>query len=92
MADRLFTRPDIAGCYVVFRCTRAEETVRVTDALRQDGIDFRFWYGQGVHQHRYFAGLPHQPLKVTDDFRRISSACLSRPTYRTTVSRGLLPR
>ena len=66
LADRLFARPDIGGCYVIFRCADSEETARITDSLRKDGIEFRFWYGGGLHRQSYYARLPREPLDVTD--------------------------
>ena len=37
----------------------------VFSALRAGGIDYRFWYGQGLHRHGYYADALHEDLAVT---------------------------
>jgi len=58
LADRLYTAPDIAPNYVLFRCRDTAEAARVQRGLRQGGIDFRFWYGGGLHHQTHYADIP----------------------------------
>jgi dTDP-4-amino-4,6-dideoxygalactose transaminase len=65
-ADRLITAPTIASCYVLFRCAELKEQVRITESLKRNGVDFRLWYGEGVHRQTYFVGLARDSLEVTE--------------------------
>jgi dTDP-4-amino-4,6-dideoxygalactose transaminase len=38
----------------------------VQRSLRQAGIDFRLWYGEGLHRQTYFANMLRDALRVTD--------------------------
>ncbi len=64
--DRFYGAPDIAPNYALFRCRDAAEADRVGQHLRQNGIDFRRWYGMGLHRQTYCAGLSRDALDVTD--------------------------
>jgi dTDP-4-amino-4,6-dideoxygalactose transaminase len=66
LPNRLFASPDIGSCYVLFHCVDAQQTAWIQDTLRYNGIDFRLWYGEGLHRQSYYAGVPHGPLDVTD--------------------------
>lgn len=65
--NRLITTPLIAGCYVLFRCFGMEETTRVKESLGRKGIDFRLWYGHGLHHQTYFTGVAHESLDATEE-------------------------
>jgi dTDP-4-amino-4,6-dideoxygalactose transaminase len=65
--DRLITAPLIAGCYVLFRCFGIEETARVRESLGRKGIDFRLWYGNGLHHQTYLTGVAHESLNATEE-------------------------
>jgi dTDP-4-amino-4,6-dideoxygalactose transaminase len=66
LAERLHAAPRVAGCYVLLRCVDRLEVDHVQRDLRDDNIEFRFWYGGGLLQQSYFSDLPHEPLPVTD--------------------------
>jgi dTDP-4-amino-4,6-dideoxygalactose transaminase len=66
LSDRLFAPPDIGMTYVIFACLSSEEAARVQDALRGDNIDSRLWYGGGLQTHSYFANLPGEQLRTTE--------------------------
>jgi len=66
LGKRLITAPDISSCYVLLRCADAGESARVQASLRASGVEFRLWYGQGVHAQTWFAQSPRDPLPVTD--------------------------
>jgi dTDP-4-amino-4,6-dideoxygalactose transaminase len=57
--------PDIASCYALFVARDVMQAKRIQDALSAQRIDFRLWYGNGLHSQDYFRGLPHGPLPVT---------------------------
>jgi len=66
LRGRLVTAPDVAGCYVLFRCSTSDEARRIGDSLERSAVDYRLWYGLGVHQQTYFRGLPRDDLAATD--------------------------
>jgi dTDP-4-amino-4,6-dideoxygalactose transaminase len=65
LLERFFASPNVSGCYALFHCVK-EEVARVRESLQRHGVDFRLWYGSGLHHHAYFANLPHERLEVTD--------------------------
>jgi dTDP-4-amino-4,6-dideoxygalactose transaminase len=67
LSQRFHGPPELAGCYALFQCAGAPETNRVQRSLERHGIDFRLWYGGGVHRQSYFADLPSDDLRTTDD-------------------------
>ncbi len=67
LSERFYGPPDIAGCYALFECLGVEEAVHVQRSLNLEGVDFRLWYGMGLHRQSYFAELPRDALPVTDD-------------------------
>ena len=66
LGGRLVTAPDVAGCYVLFRCSSTDEARCVQDSLEQSSIGYRLWYGLGMHQQTYFTGLPRDDLATTN--------------------------
>jgi dTDP-4-amino-4,6-dideoxygalactose transaminase len=66
LLDRFIASPDVSGCYGLFRCLGMEEAACVKDRLRRHGVDFRLWYGRGLHHQTYFAHLQHEHLDVTE--------------------------
>jgi dTDP-4-amino-4,6-dideoxygalactose transaminase len=67
LADRLYTAPDIAPNYVLFRCCNAAEAERASRSLSANHIDFRLWYGRGLQHQAYYTDRPHLELAVTDE-------------------------
>jgi dTDP-4-amino-4,6-dideoxygalactose transaminase len=67
LSERFYGPPDIAGCYALFRCAGEQEAARVQQCLARHGVDFRLWYGEGLHRHTYFADLPRDALPATED-------------------------
>ena len=57
--------PDIASCYALFSCKDSFEAERVRSNLLRDRIDFRMWYGSGLHVQHQFADLPRDTLPNT---------------------------
>jgi dTDP-4-amino-4,6-dideoxygalactose transaminase len=66
LAARLVTAPEISASYVLLHCKSAEEARRVRAALARAGVDYRLWYGAGLHAHASFSGVRLEPLEVTD--------------------------
>jgi dTDP-4-amino-4,6-dideoxygalactose transaminase len=66
LSSRLFTAPDIASCYVLYRSEGVREATCVAEALAAGNIGFRSWYGGGVHSQPHYEGVSHDPLPVTD--------------------------
>jgi dTDP-4-amino-4,6-dideoxygalactose transaminase len=51
---RLWGPPDISCAYVLLECADAAQAARVVQALADDQIDTRLWYGTGLHDHDAF--------------------------------------
>ena len=51
---RLWGPPDISCAYVILECADAAQAARVVQALADDQIDTRLWYGTGLHDHDAF--------------------------------------
>ena len=66
LADRLVCMPDVAPNYVLLHCQSMGESESVQSSLRQSRIDFRLWYGGGLHHQTYFAYVPRGSLEVTE--------------------------
>lgn len=66
LADRLIVAPDIASCYVLFQAGDAGEATRVGEALAEARVEFRVWYGRGIHTEPYFHEVSRDGLQVTD--------------------------
>jgi dTDP-4-amino-4,6-dideoxygalactose transaminase len=67
LSGRLHATPEIAPVYALFGCRDAAEGRRVAASLRRHRVDFRLWYGKGLHHQTYYADLPRDDLPVTDD-------------------------
>lgn len=65
LADRIVADTDRANAYALFVATSAAEAERATTALIGDGIEFRRWYGLGLHRQPAFAACPHDGLATT---------------------------
>ncbi len=65
--SRVFTAPDICSSYALFESDDAAQSQRVQTALQAQGVEFRLWYGLGLHRQSYFADCPRPGLPVTDD-------------------------
>jgi dTDP-4-amino-4,6-dideoxygalactose transaminase len=76
LVDRLYTAPDIAPNYVLFRCCNAAEAERASARLRTNRIDFRRWYGRGLQQETHYRGLPCDSLAMTE---RLAPCLLGLP-------------
>lgn len=76
LAHRFVLAPEIAGCYVVFRCASPAEACKVQDTLEEQHIDYRLWYGLGMHRQSYFRALSRDDLATTD---RIAPLALGLP-------------
>ncbi len=67
---RLVTTPAVSACYVLADCGDRQAAARVEEGLRRAAIDYRFWYGEGLHRQRQFAQASGDDLSVTDDLAR----------------------
>jgi dTDP-4-amino-4,6-dideoxygalactose transaminase len=65
--SRFFAWPDISGCYALFFCLGSTEADRVQSEFRRGHIDFRFWYGTGLHRQSYFSSRLRDSVEVTED-------------------------
>jgi len=65
LADQLILNPTIASCYALFHANSDAEANNVTKALAENGIEHRYWYGNGLHTHQQFAAAPRDPLPRT---------------------------
>jgi dTDP-4-amino-4,6-dideoxygalactose transaminase len=66
LANRFLAAPDICSSYVLYRCDSSAESERVQDSLRRFGVDFRLWYGIGLHGQTHFSNSQRGDLSVTE--------------------------
>lgn len=66
IAERLIAWPEISTAYVLFRAEDADESSRVQNALKAASIDFRFWYGEGVHRQHYFSASARDTVPTSE--------------------------
>lgn len=72
LSERLVSAPDIASCYVLFRCRSLAEAAGVRSSLSAARIDYRLWYGAGLHfQARLGALDREEALPVTEELARL---------------------
>jgi len=62
-----FGPPEVDGGYALFLCNDLDETEAVQRSLAADDIEFRFWYGQGIHLHAHFSDAPRDDMSATKD-------------------------
>jgi dTDP-4-amino-4,6-dideoxygalactose transaminase len=67
LISRFFSRPDISACYALFSCRDHLEANFVQSEFERDGIEFRLWYGTGLHHHTHFLDRPRDNLDITED-------------------------
>lgn len=63
---RLVVSPEVSACYALLESTRGQAS-QVEETLRRSGIDYRHWYGDGLHRQPQFAGAPRDDLSTTED-------------------------
>ncbi len=71
LADRCVAAPAVAGCYVLFQCRDVQEADRVQESLTLGKIEFRLWYGKGLHAQPHFHELSRDSLDVTERVARV---------------------
>lgn len=76
LGSRLLTAPKVCSSYVLLHCFSNEESTNVQLRLEYENIEFRFWYGGGLHHHAYFSNAPRGPLDATD---RLASRIIGLP-------------
>jgi dTDP-4-amino-4,6-dideoxygalactose transaminase len=59
--------PEVGPNYPLFLCRSAQEAEGMTEALGRSRIDYRRWYGFGLHRHTYYRGIEHDGLSVSED-------------------------
>jgi dTDP-4-amino-4,6-dideoxygalactose transaminase len=67
LSDQLVCAPTVGLSYILFRAGDVAESASVQRSLRTRGIDFRLWYGRGVHDHTHFAGVARGRLDTAED-------------------------
>jgi len=48
--ERILLWPEISSSYAIFAAESEREAQRVATALKDAGIEHRFWYGRGIHR------------------------------------------
>ena len=67
LGGRFVAMPTVASCYALFRCRDTHEAGRVRSSLTRHRVEYRLWYGGGVHGQPYFADVSRDSLVVTDE-------------------------
>jgi dTDP-4-amino-4,6-dideoxygalactose transaminase len=76
LESRFPRHPPCAGCYALLHCADTEEALRVQASLVAEDIEFRLWYGGGLHTQPHFRRVSHDPLPVTS---RLAPVLLGLP-------------
>ena len=58
---RVHTAPAISSCYVLLEAATQVQAHAVQASLRERGIDYRLWYGTGLHREGYFRAHARNP-------------------------------
>ena len=66
LVDRIVAAPEIGASYALFSCQDAAEVDRVESSLEREAVDYRRWYGRGLHMDAYFRELSRDDLDVTE--------------------------
>jgi len=66
LSDRLVSAPAVGLSYVLFQAGDVAESASVQRSLGANGVDFRLWYGRGVHRHTYFARVARERLDMAE--------------------------
>jgi dTDP-4-amino-4,6-dideoxygalactose transaminase len=54
LGERLITAPLVASTYVLFESASVPEAESVRAALTESDVEYRYWYGLGLHREPYF--------------------------------------
>jgi dTDP-4-amino-4,6-dideoxygalactose transaminase len=65
-SDSFFGWPDTSSNYALFLCRSSKEAAAVQASLDCSSIDFRLWYGNGLHRHSYYAEVARDELPNTE--------------------------
>jgi dTDP-4-amino-4,6-dideoxygalactose transaminase len=65
LQDRFVGAPTVAGCYALFQSASATEAKHVRQCLTAANVDFRLWYGEGLHRQPAFADAGHDDMPTT---------------------------
>ena len=68
--ERLVHAPDISLIYALFRCADAVDAGGWAASAPIGLIEYRLWYGAGLHSNDYFAGCRRDPLPFDRSLRR----------------------
>jgi dTDP-4-amino-4,6-dideoxygalactose transaminase len=67
ISTRIIVNPSHAVPYAHVLAADADEARRITLALDRDAIEWRLWYGTGLHPQPVFAQCPQGNLATTED-------------------------
>ncbi|CAN5185255.1 hypothetical protein BH11PSE14_BH11PSE14_09930 [soil metagenome] len=67
LSSSLHVAPSVAPNYALYLAADPWQSRRVCAALAADNLEFRQWYGLGLHRQTHFSGLSRGSLQVTDD-------------------------
>lgn len=67
LADQFHGAPEVGPNYTLFLCRTAHQTEDVTASLQRSRIDYRRWYGLGLHEQTYYRDIDHNGLPVSED-------------------------
>ena len=66
LSDSFFGWPETSSNYALFLCRSSREAAAVEASLDHSGIDFRLWYGTGLHRHSYYRDAARGELSNTE--------------------------
>ena len=66
-AGSFLAAPEVDGNYALFFSDTVREAKQIQRCLESDNIEFRFWYGCGVHRHTAFSAAARDDMSVTEN-------------------------
>ena len=66
LAARLSTAPDVCSSYVLFQADNSEQSTALQSALSRHRVEFRLWYGLGLHRQTHFGQCQRSRLDETE--------------------------
>lgn len=90
VGDRFIVAPEVCSSHALLRCDDEAESRGVQQSLRDGGIDYRHWYGAGLHRQPCYANAPHGGPAVTDRLAACILGLPMGPDLRAASVRGIV--
>jgi dTDP-4-amino-4,6-dideoxygalactose transaminase len=66
LADRFIGAPTVASCYALWPSADVDDARRLQEGMKGSSIEFRLWYGNGLHTQPYYRDTLGSRVDVTN--------------------------